>query len=295
MTALPTQSSASNMRWTLLFPLISLVVIGLWYLTPLKGMVTPVSTRAAVPPTAPAGKAGSIYTNVIRPTLLQQQPIDRVPDGPLMLRVTELEMEPGSRIFEHRQLGPGTHILLSGAITVTDSASGQAQIHTAGSAYYEGMEPLHDAVNNGSQPNHILMVELLPQSRGFDGNQQFTDRGKHNEGEIRSGPYVQVPLTNLPEGPLMFRVSALDFGPKAKSVEHTRVGPAVFYVTQGGATVRKESMLQITTYGTNGYFFEPGPDPLILENKPASPMRLLMAEVLPQSLGDGPSTLITGS
>jgi hypothetical protein len=93
----------------------------------------------------------------------------------------------------------------------------------------------------------------------------------------------------------MFRVSALDFGPKAKSAEHTRVGPAIFFVTQGGATVRKESALQISTYGTNGYFFESGADPLILENKPASPMRVLMAELLPQSLGDGPSTMITES
>ena len=41
------------------------------------------------------------------------------------------------------------------------------------------------------------MFDLLSASRGFDGAQQFTARGRHNEGELRSGPYAQVPLAGL--------------------------------------------------------------------------------------------------
>lgn len=294
MTALPTSSSASNARWMLLLPLVSAVLLVVWWFTPLRTASSGGSPRRAAE-VAPVGKAGTIYTSALKGTVLFQREIDRLPESPLMLRVTELEMEPGARIFEHQQLGPGAHIMLKGSITVSDSASGGSETHSAGSVYYEGMDPLHSATNAASDANHILLVELLPRSRGFDGNQQFIASGKHNEGEIRSGPFVQMPLDRLPEGPLMFRVTDIAFGPKAKSDEHTRLGPTLFYVTQGLATVRREASLQISTYGTNGYFFETGLDPIVLENKPASTARILMAEVLPASLGDGPSTLLTGN
>jgi len=186
-------------------------------------------------------------------------------------------------------------MVLGGSITLTDSATKQPETYRTGTAFYLGMDPYHETINNESVTNHLIQVELLPQTRGFDGTQQFVDKGKHNEGELRSGPYVQMPLNSLPNVPLMFRITEMSFGSKAKTVEHTREGPALFYVTQGTATVRKEDQLQIITYGRNGYFFELGDVPLKLENKPAAPMRMLMAEILPASLGDGPSTRPTGN
>jgi len=276
----------------LLLPVIALVIFGVWYFTPVKSLF--VSRAQVATPAAPQGRLSSVYTSAVEAKVLLQQPIDKVPEGPLMMRVTELEMEPGSKVFEHRQLGPGAHMVLDGSITLTDTTSRQPQTFRAGNVFYLGMDPYHEAVNNEPIMNHLVQVELLPQSRGFDGTQQFTDKGKHNEGEIRSGPYVQVPLNSLPNVPLMFRVTELSFGSKAKTVEHSREGPALFYVTQGTATVRKEDQLQIITYGLNGYFYEQGAEPYKLENKPAAPMRMLMAEILPASLGDGPSTRPTG-
>ena len=237
------------------------------------------------PRVSPAQSSNGVTTSV-----LLQQPIERMPDGaPYVMRVTELEMEPGTKIFEHRQLGVGAHVVARGAIAIENLETGQTLVHRAGEAYFEGLGPLHRAENVGSETNRVLMVDILSASRGFDGTQQFSGRGRHNEGELRSGPYVQVPLGALPAESLMLRVSRLAFGPKAKTPEHTRVGPTMFFVQEGTATVRKEWANSSMTYGTNGYFFEAGNEPFILENKPATPAQFLAVELLPASLGDGAS------
>jgi hypothetical protein len=71
------------------------------------------------------------------------------------------------------------------------------------------------------------------------------------------------------------------------------LGPTLFFVQEGTATVRKNWDNSSTTYGTNGYFFESGREPYILENKPASPAHFISVEILPASVGDGPSTIPT--
>lgn len=247
-----------------------------------------------LPPPLPSRPPAPVWGNSIDVRVPFQTPIDRLPaDRPYVFRVTELEMEPGSRIFEHRQLGVGAHVVLKGSITIENVEQGAAATYSVGQAYYEGLEPLHRAVNGGSEANRVLMFDILPASRGFDGQQEFTASGKHNEGELRSGPYVQIPLRDLPDGPLMLRVTEMRFGPKAKTVEHARLGPTIFFVQEGTATVRKDWENSSNTYGTNGYFYESGREPFILENKPAAPARFLAVEILPASVGDGPSTIPT--
>jgi hypothetical protein len=217
-----------------------------------------------------------------------------MPDGaPYTFRVTELAMEPGTRVFDHRQLSVGAHVVVGGTITINDLDHGSSATYQPGQAYYEGLDWLHNAVNDGPATNRVLMFDLLPASRGFDGTQQFTDKGRHNDGELRSGPYVQVPLRDLPSGPLMLRVTDLGFGPKAKTQEHVSLGPTLYFVQEGTATVRKNWDNSSTTYGTNGYFFESGREPYILENKPAAPAHFIAVEILPASVGDGPSTIPT--
>ena len=259
--------------------------------TPTTGQV---SVHGNPVPPFPNRPTGLVWGRNVAVTVPLQQAVGRLPEGgPYVLRVTELEMEPGARIFEHRQLGPGAHVVLRGEITIEDVQAGTAQTYRAGQAYFEGMDWLHRAVNRGSEANRVAMVDVLPASRGFDGQQQFTERGRHNEGEVRSGPYVQIPLTELPAGPLMLRVTDTIFGPKAKTEEHARVGPTIFYVAEGTATVRKDWDNSSQTYGTNGYFFEGGREPFILENKPARPARFVAIELLPADLGDAPSTIST--
>jgi hypothetical protein len=293
MTTVARHSAGSQMMRILAVPLVlGLITIVALY-TPVRSLFSQPTRTAATTAPQPAGRVASVYTNAIDGRVLYQKAFDRVPEGALLLRLTELEMEPGAKIFEHRQLGPGLHLVHRGSISYTDVESQQTETYQSGQVYYEGMDPLHSVANTGQVANRVLEAELVPRDRGFDGNQAFTDRGKHNEGEVRSGPYVQYKLDNLPEGPLMMRVSEIKFGPKSKTVEHTRMGPALFRVEQGGLTIRKEALLNMMTYGTDGYFFDTGTEPLILENKPASPMRVLMFEILPASIGDSPSTRLT--
>jgi quercetin dioxygenase-like cupin family protein len=249
---------------------------------------------ARVVPQLPAQAPTSVLGNNIKPRVTLQQLLDPMPDGaPYVFRVTELEMEPGARIFEHRQIGVGAHIVVRGAITIDDLEAGRSATYQPGQTYFEGLEPLHRAQNDGREANRVLMFDILPASRGFDGQQKFTSEGRHNEGEVRSGPYVQIPLRDLPDGPLMLRVTELAFGPKAKTEIHARLGPTIFYVQEGTATVRKDWDNSSLTYGTNGYFYESGREPFLLENKPARPAQFISVEILPASIGDGPSTIPT--
>jgi hypothetical protein len=181
---------------------------------------------------------------------------------------------------------------MRGSITIDDLDHGTTATYQPGQAYVEAQQPLHQAHNDGAVTNRVLMFDVLPASRGFDGQQQFTDDGRHNEGEVRSGPYVQVPMRDLPSGPLMLRITDMAFGPKAKTEVHTRLGPTIFFVQEGTATVRKDWDNSSITYGTNGYFYESGKEPFILENKPAAPARFVAVEILPASVGDGPSTIL---
>jgi hypothetical protein len=292
MTIVARHSPGSQALRMLAVPLVLAVITLVVLYTPVRSLFSQ-PARLAAPAGEPAGRVASVYTNAVEGKVLYQKSLDRVPDGALLLRLTELEMEPGARIFEHRQLGPGVHFVHRGSISYTDIETQRTDTYQTNQVYYEGMEPLHAVANSGPAANRILMADLVPRDRGFDGNQSFTERGKHNEGEVRSGPYVQYKLDNLPEGPLMMRVSEIKFGPKSKTVEHTRMGPVLFRVEQGGLTIRKDASLHMMTYGTDGYFFDTGTEPLILENKPPSPMRVLMFEVLPASIGDGQSTRVT--
>jgi len=90
----------------------------------------------------------------------------------------------------------------------------------------------------------------------------------------------------------MLRVTEMAFGPKAKTETHVRLGPTIFFVQEGTATVRKDWDNSSTTYGTNGYLYESGREPFILENKPARPATYVAVEILPASVGDGPSTIL---
>jgi quercetin dioxygenase-like cupin family protein len=250
------------------------------------------STSARAVPPFPNRAPAPVWGTTVKTRVPLQQRLDPMPpDAPYTFRVTELEMEPGAKIFEHRQIGVGAHIVTRGSITIDDLDHGTSATYRPGQSYFEGLDPLHRAQNDGREANRVLMFDILPASRGFDGQQRFTSEGRHNEGEVRSGPYVQIPLRDLPEGPLMLRVTEMAFGPKAKTEVHFRLGPTIFFVQEGTATVRKDWDNSSNTYGTNGYFYESGREPFILENKPARPATFIAVEILPAAIGDGPSTI----
>jgi quercetin dioxygenase-like cupin family protein len=232
--------------------------------------------------------------------VLFQRELDQLPEGPFMLRVTELEMEPGARIDPHAHLGPGVQVVLAGAFTVKEAAAQTPVEYGATPArpypvYYTGQTIWYSTENRGPTWNRLFMAELMSRSRGFLGNQQFETEGTvHNSGGVRSGPYLQAPFELLAEPPLMVRVSQIDMGPKGKTPEYTRPGPGVFFVVSGQGTFRYQDALSIHTQGAGGYFFDPAVEPMILENKPITPNRLIAVEFLPASLGKQPSTVPTG-
>jgi hypothetical protein len=92
----------------------------------------------------------------------------------------------------------------------------------------------------------------------------------------------------------MIRVTQIDMGPKAKTPEYTRAGPGLFFVANGQATFRRDAELFIATNGAGGYFFDEGTRPMVIENKPVAPNRVVAVEFLPASLGKQPSTVPTG-
>jgi quercetin dioxygenase-like cupin family protein len=232
--------------------------------------------------------------------VLFQREIERLPEAPHMLRVTELEMAPGASIDPRTHLGPGGQVLLSGALTTIESAGGVTATYEVGPrtpfpVFASGMDTRYSSENRGSGWNRLFMAEILPRSREFLGNQRFDTEGEvHNQGGVRSGPYVQEVLEHLPDPPLMLRVSLIEMGPKGKTPEYIRPGPAVFFVVEGQATFRRQADLFITTHGAGGYFVDDASKPIILENKPITPSRVLAVEFLPAALGKQPSTVPTG-
>ena len=231
--------------------------------------------------------------------VLFQHEIDELPEAPFMLRVTELEMEPGASIDPRTHLGPGAQVLLSGQVTTIEASAGAAATYQPSKeapfpVFYSGRRIKYSSENRGAEWNRLFMAEVLPRSREFLGNQQFDTEGEvHNQGGVRSGPYVQDAI-ELPEPPLMIRVSLIDMGPKAKTPEYTRPGPGVFFVASGQATFRRQDELFIATQGAGGYFLDDASRPIILENKPITPNQLVAVEFLPASLGKQPSTVPTG-
>lgn len=251
--------------------------------------------------TLPSGKPVDLWNGPgLDARVLFQQEVDRLPEAPYMLRVTELEMAPGATIDPRTHLGPGVQIVLSGAFTLIDGQTNQETVYEPTPAvpypiFYTGVTWRYGSANRAASDNRLFMVEVLPRSRGFLGNQQFdTDGVTHNQGGVRSGPYLQIPIEQLPDPPLMVRVTQIDMGPKARSPEYTRPGPAVFFVASGQGTFRNQDKLRIATNGAGGYFFEDGIEPSLIENKPITPNRVIAVEFLPASLGKQPSTVPTG-
>lgn len=261
-----------------------------------------VQQAAGEPPRAEKGRKPADLWNGsgLDARVLFQQEIDRLPEVPHMLRVTELEMAPGASIDPHTHLGPGVQVVLEGGFTVLDASSSVAGVYEVTPAqpfavYYTGLLTKYSTQNRGPAGNRLFMAEILPRSRGFGGNQQFdSEAGPHNRGGIRSGPYVQEPLDRIPEPPLIVRVTQIDMGPKAKTPEYTRPGPGIFFVASGQATFRRDAEFFIATDGAGGYFFDDASRPIVLENKAVTPNRVVAVEFLPASLGKQPSTVPTG-
>lgn len=165
--------------------------------------------------------------------MLFQQPIDGLPNpSKLVWPITELETQPRTQVFEHRQLRTGAHVVVADLMTIEDLDAGRSRMYRAGQAYYEGVGPVHRVENAGPQANRVLIFHIIPAGRGFDGTRRFTGRGRLNQGEPRSGAYGQVPPGSLPSGLLVLWVGELAFVPKAKTVMHIRVGPVIFFVAK---------------------------------------------------------------
>src|SRR5439155_17065689 len=110
------------------------------FLTLAAGATAGLIAACAAQPSPPAARQPPKSDRSFRPAdlwngsgldarVLFQREVDRLPEPPYMLRVTELEMAPGASIDPHVHLGPGVQVVLSGAFTVIDSQTSSVSVY----------------------------------------------------------------------------------------------------------------------------------------------------------------------
>lgn len=77
------------------------------------------------------------------------------------LRATEVDFAPGGSVGDHLHAGPGVRYVVSGELTFTDN-SGKEHAVKQGDYFYESGDESIKAVNKGSAPAKMLVVEVLP-------------------------------------------------------------------------------------------------------------------------------------
>ena len=83
-------------------------------------------------------------------------------NGKLDLRASEVEFEPGGEVRDHYHFGPGIRRVLAGELTIIYAGKNKEQLVRAGEYFYESGDVDIWAVNRGSQPARLLIIELVP-------------------------------------------------------------------------------------------------------------------------------------
>jgi quercetin dioxygenase-like cupin family protein len=122
-----------------------------------------VAAAARLDSQMPAGQM--VEMSGMKPTLKLQVPLEGffTPlNGKLDMRATEVEIEPGGGVKDHYHFGPGIRRMLAGEITLTFMDTKKEQVVRAGEYFYESGDVNVNAVNRGTEPAKVLVVELVP-------------------------------------------------------------------------------------------------------------------------------------
>jgi quercetin dioxygenase-like cupin family protein len=91
-----------------------------------------------------------------------QVPLDSLPQPPLMVRVTQIELGPKAKSPEYTRPGPGLFFIASGQATFRREASLFITTHGAGGYFFDdGTEPTM-LENKPVTPGRVVAVEFLP-------------------------------------------------------------------------------------------------------------------------------------
>jgi quercetin dioxygenase-like cupin family protein len=101
----------------------------------------------------------------VKPALKLQTPLEgfmTALNGKLDLRASEVEFEPGGEVRDHYHFGPGIRRVLAGKLTIIYADTKKEQVVQAGEYFYESGDANIWAVNRGTEPAKLLIVELVP-------------------------------------------------------------------------------------------------------------------------------------
>ncbi|MEK7216549.1 MAG: cupin domain-containing protein [Chloroflexota bacterium] len=220
------------------------------------------------------GTALSAPIRVLPPlttSTLASGPIDRLPDGPLIWRVTEaIEPAQVARPVGH---APAFSYLLEGVETLGDQ--GRLSSYGPGAAFFHG--PQHTHINRGDGPARSLGFSLSPAAT----------RGQPQR-PGSSLVYETEELTGLKAGPYTAAFGVIEAQPGAGLPTHDHSGPGVYCVVEGTVTNNLERGSVV--YGPGGCFLKQVGEPHSVTNSGSTVARLLSASVRP----DGePGTIFT--
>lgn len=107
----------------------------------------------------------------VKPAMKLQKPLEgfmTVLNGKFDLRASEVEFEPGGEVRDHYHFGPGIRRVLAGELTLIYADTKKEEVVRAGEYFYESGDINIWAVNRGTEPAKLLIVELVP--GGFKGS-----------------------------------------------------------------------------------------------------------------------------
>jgi quercetin dioxygenase-like cupin family protein len=124
----------------------------------------------------------------VKPSLKIQTPIEgfmAALNGKLDLRASEVEFEPGGEVRDHYHFGPGIRRVLDGELTLVYVGTGKEQLVRAGGYFYESGDVNIWAVNRGTRPARLLIVELVPANWKMSAMAPLSSRPELEESEAR--------------------------------------------------------------------------------------------------------------
>jgi quercetin dioxygenase-like cupin family protein len=107
----------------------------------------------------------AVEMNGVKPALKMQTALEGffTPlNAKLDLRASEVEFEPGGAVKDHYHFGPGIRRVLAGELTLIYQETKKEQVVRAGDYFYESGDVNIWAVNRGTEPAKLLIVELVP-------------------------------------------------------------------------------------------------------------------------------------
>jgi quercetin dioxygenase-like cupin family protein len=85
-----------------------------------------------------------------------------LPQGPVRLVATMVEIAPGAKLPVHKHPFPRYAYVLNGTLTVTEAETGTKYPYKAGDFIVEVVDRWHSGENTGADPVRLLVIDQVP-------------------------------------------------------------------------------------------------------------------------------------